>query len=141
MTEKELNQLCWLKKEIKQLDKKLKKLENMSLTKNPIITELPFGNEKSDNVARYSCDIVDLQNELIAKRHKCILKEKQIEKYIDNITDSEIKQIIRLRHVEGLTWAEIGGEMSLDRRTVSRKYYKYLKDAHNAHSTCDIIQI
>ncbi len=40
-----------------------------------------------------------------------------------------------------MTWAEIGGEMNLDRRTVSRKYYKYLKDAHNAHSTCDIIQI
>lgn len=139
MTEKELNQLYWLKKEIRQLDDKLQRLENMSLVGSPVITGMPFGSKTSDNVARHSCEIVDLERELTAKRQTYIRRANEIEKYIESIEDSEIRQIFRLRHAEGLKWEEIAGEMSVHRTTVSRKYYKYLKVAHNAHDTRVII--
>lgn len=140
MTEKELNQLYWLKKEIRQLDDKLQRLENMSLVGSSVITGMPFGSKTSDNVARHSCEIVDLERELTAKRQTYIRRANEIEKYIESIEDSEIRQIFRLRHAEGLKWEDIGGEMGVDRRTASRKYYKYLKVAHNARDTCVIIQ-
>ncbi len=139
MTEKELKQVYWLKKEIKQIDNELQKLENMSLTKSPILTGLPFGNNKSDSVANYSCDIADLKAELKEKRQKYIDNATKIEKFINNIEDSEIRQIFRFRNINGLSWDDIAGEMYMDRRTVSRKYYKYLQVAHNAHMSCDII--
>ncbi len=127
MTEKELKQLYWLKEEIKQIDDELQKLENISLTKSPIITGLPFGNDKSDNVANYSCDIADLKAELKEKRQKYIDDATRVEKFIDSIEDGQIRQIFRLRHIDGLSWDQIAGEMYMDRRTVSRKYYSFLK--------------
>lgn len=139
MTERELNQIYWLRKEIKQLDKNLQRLENMSLIKSPIITGMPFGNKTNDTVARYSCDIIDLQNELINKRQKYLNQAKIIENYVDSITDSEIRQIVRLRHIDGLTWDEIGGEMNMDRSTVSKKYHNFIKKSHKSHEECDII--
>lgn len=140
MTEKELNQLYWLKKEIIQLDNRLRRLENMSLVGSLVIRGMPFGNEVSDNVAKYSCELVDLKEELSAKRQKYIVQVNKIEKYIDSIEDSEIRQIIRLRHVEGLKWEEIGGEMCMSRQSVKRRYDKFIKVEHNGHSTCVIIQ-
>ncbi len=139
MTEEELKQLYWLKKEIKQIDDELQKLENMSLTKSPIITGLPFGNDKSDSVANYSCDIADLKAELKEKRQKYIDNATKVEKFINSIEDSEIRQIFRFRHMNGLSWDDIAGEMYMDRRTVSRKYYGFMKISHKSHTTCDII--
>ncbi len=139
MTEEELKRLYWLGEEIKQIDKELKKLENMSLTKSPIITGLPFGNDKSDIVANYSCDIEDLKAELKEKRRKYIDDAIGVEKFIDNIKDSEIRQIFRFRHIDGLSWDDIAGEMNMHRTTATRKYYAFLKVAHNAHTTCVIM--
>ncbi len=139
MTEKELKQLYWLKKEIKQIDNELQKLENMSLTKSPIITGLPFGNDKSDSVANYSCDIVDLETKLKEKKQKCIDNVARVEDFIDNIEDSEIRQIFRFRHIDGLSWDDIAGEMCMDRTTVSKKYRKFMKVSHKSHTTCVIM--
>ncbi len=127
MTEEELKQLYWLRREIKQLDKELQKLENMSLVKSPAITGLPFGSDKSDNVANYSCNILDLRAELKEKRQKYIDNATRVEKFIDDIEDSEIRQIFRFRHIDGLSWDNIAGEMYLSRQTVKRIYNKFIK--------------
>lgn len=140
MTEKELNQLYWLKKEIRQLNDKLQRLENMSLVGSPVITGMPFGSKTSDNVARHSCEIVDLERELTAKRQTYIRQANEIEKYIESIEDSEIRQIFRLRHAEGLKWEDIGGEICMHRTTVSKKYYNFMKLSHKSHDTSVIIQ-
>jgi len=142
MTEEELKQLYWLRKEIKQIDKKLKKLENMSLINSPITTGLPFGNNKSDIVANYSCNIADLKSKLKEKKQKYIDDATRVEEFIDNIEDSQIRQIFRFRHIDGLSWDDIAGEMYMARKTVTRKYYKYLKkdkNDPNDRSICDII--
>jgi len=139
MTEEELKQLYWLKKEIKQIDNELQKLENMSLTKSHILTGLPFGNDKSDIVANYSCDIVDLETKLKEKKQKCIDNVAKVEDFIDNIEDSQIRQIFRFRHINGLSWDDIASEMNMHRTTVSKKYYGFMKISHKSHTTCDIM--
>lgn len=141
MTEKELNRLYFLNKEIETQRKRLHQLQNMSMVKSHVITGLPRDNEIKNIVAKYAVEIADLESEINLNIQKCWNEIRKLERFINDITDCEIRQIIRLRHINGMTWDEIGFEMKMDRRTVSRKYHKYLKVAHNAHSICDIIQV
>lgn len=133
MTERKLNQLYWLNKEIKHQKKRLLELQSTSQVKSPIITGLPFVNTKNDITANYAIEIADLEAEIYINIQKYCHELMEIEKYINTIDDSEMRQIIRLKHISGLTWDDIGTELNMDRRTVSRKYHKFLKVAHNAH--------
>ena len=45
----------------------------------------------------------------------------EAESYVGTIEDSELRAILRLYYVEGMTQAEIGRELSLERSTISKK--------------------
>jgi len=68
-----------------------------------------------------------LKAELKEKRQKYIDNATKVEKFINNIEDSEIRQIFRFRHIDGLSWDDIAGEMYLSRQTVKRIYNKFME--------------
>lgn len=133
MTETKLNQLYWLDKEIKHQKKRLSELQSISQVKSPIITGLPFVNGKSNITANYAVEITDLEEEISINIKKYYRELIEIEKYINTIDDSEMRQIMRLRHINHLTWYEIGEELNMERTTVSKKYCKFLKNSRNSH--------
>ena len=67
---------------------------------------------------------------LEGKIKECIAKVEsdrdRIEAYIDDAPEPE-QSIIRYRVINGMGWDEIGDTMYLNRRTVSRKFYNYIK--------------
>lgn len=141
MTEKELNRLYFLNKEIESQRKRLHQLQNMSKVKSPVITGLPKGNETKNTVAKYAVEIADLESKISLNIQKCWYEIRNLERYISDIDDCEIRQIIRLRHINGMTWDEIGKELNMHRTTISKKYRDFIKVSHKSHSSCDIIQI
>lgn len=64
---------------------------------------------------------------LIEKRAKklevIILK---LYKLINKIENQEIKAIVELRNIKGLTWREIGEEINLEESTCRKKYNNYI---------------
>lgn len=132
MTKKELEQLYYLNKETERLQNQVLELIHCCEYKSPIITGLPSGSFTSDNVSKYAIEIAELKNIISANLSRIFYERRKIEEYIANIEDSEIRLIMRLRHINGMTWEQIGYEINMDRRTVSRKYNKFIKDAHNA---------
>lgn len=76
------------------------------------------------------------------KRRKEIQKEidslklriTEIEKFIDNIADPELKDIFEMRVYEGMKWTDIATEIddNKDRTTYSKKFKKYLENSHNS---------
>lgn len=133
MTEKELNQLYWLKKEIEQQQKRLSKLRLMSKIRHPVLTDIPKSTEQKNIIEYYVINVVDLENIIQSNIERCIEETKKIESFIATINDSEMRQIVTLRSIQGLTWEQIGQKLNSDRTTVSKKFRKFLKFSHKSH--------
>ena len=56
----------------------------------------------------------------------------KIESYIESVEDSEIRQIMRYRYLDLLSWERIGEKMNYERTTISKKLRNYLK-CNNSH--------
>ena len=131
MTIKELSQLSNLRKEIKLLEYRLKRLEDMSTNIAPQITGMPRASQVSEKVGKYATEIA-LLKDLIKKNKDEVWKEcLRLENYISSIDDSLTRQIFTLRFVDGLTWVQvahrIGGNTT---GSVKMACYRYLEN-HN----------
>lgn len=133
MTEKELNQLHYLNIEIVHLKEEIMKLENESEVRAQVLTGMPFGSVLSDPTGDKGTELSENKMLLNLNLARAEIEKNKLERFIASIKDSEMRIIIRLRHINSLTWEEIGEELHMDRRTASRKYIKFLKSAHNAH--------
>lgn len=52
-----------------------------------------------------------------------------INEYIESVQDGEMRNILRLRYMECMTWEEIGKELSMNERTAKRKYRRWWENA------------
>ena len=57
---------------------------------------------------------------------------QEIEEYIAHIDDSEIRQIIMLKHIDCRSWTSIGMKMGCDGSWARKKYFAYMKEAKKA---------
>lgn len=53
---------------------------------------------------------------------------QEIEEYISHIDDSEIRQIIMLKHIDCRSWTSIGMKMGYSESGIRKKYRKFLKE-------------
>ncbi len=128
MTEKELNQLHWINKEIGVLKKQKEELESRSYCKGQEITDMPFGSGISDKVADRAVAMQEINELYEIKLKELYVVRGRIERYINTIEDDETRLIIRLRCINNMNWEDIGDEIGMDRRTASRKYYRFIKE-------------
>ena len=133
MTEKELSQLFWLNKETAKLQDELKNKCSCDLYRSPVITGLPKGNAHIDKLAEHAAETDEIRQLIELNLKKIQIERARLERYIAGIEDSETRLIFRLRCINGMSWELIGADLNMDRRTASRKFYKHLKVAHNAH--------
>ena len=144
LTEKELNQLHWINKEIGILKNQLEDLKSMSYIKGQEITDMPFGSGISNKTADRALAIREIEELYEIKLKELFLVRGRIERYINTIDDAELRLIIRLRSINNMNWDSIGDEIGMDRRTASRKFYGYIsnkKVARNAHVKCDTMSL
>lgn len=141
MTEAELSQYKAIKLELEDLDYRIKQLEKQ---KDKIITdkvtgsscEFPFTLQHFNitGVDQEEHDLVVMKKyELQRKRQKkyaeLLEEESRIHDYIYSIPRSEIRQIVIMTYVDGLTQTEIGRKLHMDQCTVSKKLSEYVKRA------------
>lgn len=53
---------------------------------------------------------------------------ERLEREIEEIEDPELRAILRLYHIDGLTQSEIGAILHIERSTVSKKLKKFVED-------------
>ena len=63
---------------------------------------------------------------------KAEIEKNKLERFIAGIDDAEMRLIIRLRHINSLTWEEIGSEIHMTRTGAYKKYRRFLKVSHNS---------
>lgn len=133
MTKKELSQLYYLRKEIKEQQRRLSELEALATNCTAKITGLPNGNGVSDKVANYAAQIADLKGLLDLNLKKCFYELNRLDRFISSVKDSEMRIILTLRYSQGLTWqhAQNMGVLG-DGSTERKKHNRFLKLSRNS---------
>lgn len=144
MTEKELNSLYYINIELEQIKKDIEDIKEqrrqlkldasiggMAYDGMPHSTEpgRPVEN-KFISYEKKRKELDDkLQDELEYQAERMLeyeIKKAIIEEFIYSITDAELRIIFKYRCIKLYSWDEIGRILHCDRRTASRKYYRYI---------------
>ena len=129
MTNKELSQLYYLNKDIKQLESKLMELETTAYKATPNLTGMPGSGKCSDKVGRYAAEIADLKALINLNIEKCWHEKRRLERYIQSIDDSLIRQIFFLRYIELKKWEDVAASLGGNNteNSVKQIHSRYLR--------------
>lgn len=127
MIREELNELYWLNKEIQDLKKRLKELEDNTPIGSAKITGLPKGNCQTNQIEEYVEKVDALKRKINENMILVIEEKKKIEDFIATVDDAEMRMIIRLRNIDLMGWQEIGDALGMERTTASKKYKNFIK--------------
>ena len=94
MTKKELKNLYYLKKEIKEQQKRLEELEMLATKCSNEISEIPNGNRILDKVGNYAVEIADLKRLLDLNLKKCFYELNRLQRFIQSVEDPLVKLIM-----------------------------------------------
>lgn len=113
MSKEELEEVFHIQKEIQQLERSIERLERQTQMTSDVVQ-----NGYKRHAVIYGIDVkraYKLQSyyEKLRKFKITLLeKQKEIEDYIEKIQFSEIRQIFRLRYIEGMNWIQASHEMN-----------------------------
>lgn len=134
-----LTQYNSLIREIKDLEKRIKKLENFKVEHDKVTgsnSEFPY-QPRSFTIEGYNIQDVDRVNRLkkllIKRKNKCENMKLEIEKFITEIPDSLTRRVFRYRYIDELNWQAIAMRIgkvheSYPRRDIHDKYLGGLED-------------
>ena len=117
----ELDELLHIKNEIKQLESRIERIEKQSTMVSDVVQ-----NGYKRHAVIYGVDVkraykLETLHEKYKRFNKLLLeKQKEIEDYIETIPFSEIRQIFRLRYIDGFSWIKVAHEMN---KVYKRKEY------------------
>lgn len=111
MTKKEMSQLFHLNREIERDKARLAELEAAATGITQRITGLPGNGIPGDKIARYASEIADLKAIIELNIQRCWYELNRLNRYIAEVEDSETRQILSLRFVNGLTWRQVAASM------------------------------
>ena len=130
MTNKELSKLYYLKKDIESQSSRLLELETVATSITTKITGLPNVKGITDKVGKYAAEIADLKQTIDINLKKCFFELNRLTKYIQEVEDPLIRQIMTYRYINGFNWQKtainIGGNNSED--SLKKQLYRYLKN-------------
>lgn len=120
--------MYYLKKEIRNDEQRLRDLKDAATKITQSISGMPGSGKKSDKTA-IAAEIADLESIIRSKNAMCIAHYNQIMRFVAEIDDSLIRQIIMYRHIDMLKWRDIaqkiGGGNSED--GIRKAYARYVE--------------
>lgn len=133
MTREELSKLGSIQKEIKLIKKELNTIIEEyvtdkvtgSMVEHPyVLTHFKISGYDSEG---YSVKVKRLERKLKCKLDELMDERARIEEYIESIDNATIRTILRLRHINGLGWNQIGNELGYSERQCRRKYKEFFE--------------
>ena len=125
---KNLNKLYWLKREVKQIEEQIRELTILSAFE---MSGMPSSNSVSSPVEQFYNRLDKLRTKLTKAKGKVAKEMERLESYIEAVEDAEIRVLARMRYIDCMKYEDIGDEVHMDRRTVSRKLENYFGKEEN----------
>ena len=126
MTEKELSGLYFLNRETERLQKEMDEIEYSISVKSVALSHAPKS-KKRYGIEDVAVELADLKAIIELNLLKIQRERARLERYIGSIEDPQIRDIFRLRYINGMSWREIGYEMHMSYNTARRKHKKHLQ--------------
>lgn len=128
MTNRELNQLYWLNREIARDRQRLQELYAAATDTSFKVTGLPHVSGITDKTG-LAVEIAYLREIIEQKVKRCYDEYNKLMEYINSVDDSYIRQIMTLRYIHGMSWRRIahqmgGGNTSDSVRMACNRYLK-----------------
>ena len=122
MTNKQLSQLHYLKKEIKMHQERLTELNALAEIKSSAITGMPMSKSISDRIGYSVIKIISIKDAL---SKLC----EELTDYIENVDDPIIRMILTYRYVNNFSWektaSKIGGRNRVS--CLKKRLYRYFR--------------
>lgn len=128
MTKEELSSYYYLKKEIKQIEERIKEIDDTFLSANRI-NGMRYEKRLSNPQEQRMILIEKYDKRLEEKKDEALKELMKIENFIDSINDPEIRMIFRYRYIELMEWNKIAMLVNMSERTVYRKHREILNMA------------
>lgn len=126
MTKKELSQLYHLNREIEQDKLRLGELEDAATNTAVKITGLPQMVGIADKTA-LAAEIADIRNIIAAKFQLAMAEFNRLNRYIASVEDSQMRQILTLRYISGLSWRKVAFSMGeTDEQYPRKRHNRFL---------------
>jgi hypothetical protein len=114
MTKECLESYEFVCKEIDILSRELLELRSDQLIKKQGLTEkLYLGKVINKTLDELTEEIIIIEDKIKKNLHELLQKRVEIEDYINNINDCEMRLILRLRYIERMTYDEIASRITV----------------------------
>jgi len=133
LTKEELSKLPKIIAEIEQIKRELENIEPEyaidSVTGSSISFPYTQHNIKIEgyDIKSYEHKVQRIRNRLKRKMSELVEEKDILTEYIYGLDNSDLRQILMYRYVNGITWQEIGANMGYATITVRSKHDKFLK--------------
>ena len=129
LIKKVLEQYPNLLKEIEKLNKRITKLEEQTTMVSDVVQNGYKRHAVIFGVDQVRLNKLTLLRNVLKEREEIALEQRiQIEMFINNIKESDIRQIFEYRYIDNLSWIEIQLEMKYKHEDTARKKHdRYLK--------------
>lgn len=118
---------------LRSLYMELARHEDFNPYKGNIVSDMPKGSGGKSFLDKYIEKKEYLKSQIDFYERKIQEDRKMIDAYIERAPYPEC-DIIRYRVINNMSWEEIGEFTGYSRFQVSRKFWNYVKDAHNARN-------
>ena len=129
MTKEELSKLGSIQKEIELIKRELNSITEEYVTDKVTgsMVEHPYIFTSFKICGYDSSKVKRLERKLKRKLDELMDERARIEEYIESIDNATIRMILRLRHINGLRWNQIGNELGYSERQCRRVYKKFIE--------------
>lgn len=107
VTKRELSQLYYLSREIERDKRRLKELEALAEGATQHLTGMPIAPGHGDKISRYAVELMEIKEILQCNLRRYMIEYNRLLRYISSVEDSQMRQILTLRYLNGLTWREV----------------------------------
>lgn len=129
MTRPDLSRLHILNRELEADQERLASLKDAAQRVTPQLTGVPGGGGDGDKVGRLAGEITDLEREIAAKLVLIQEERRRICGYIATIDGPELRQVLYLRYVSGLSWREMAAEMGITEGYCRKIHKNFLENS------------
>ena len=128
MTEKELNTVRNLKKELRDIERRLQELKMAAENIVPVLNGLPCSKDAKSRVEKIALDIVATEH-IVKNFHEQIIiaKSELADRIMREVNKPILQTLLILRYVECLSFKETARRMGITLRHVFRLHEKFFK--------------
>ena len=132
MTKERLTQLAWLKLEIEELTSRVRRIESALSGRACRIDGMSWLGGAKDFVGDLAPELCDLKDQLVETRSAAMAEYAELQAFIAEIDDSQVRLIFTLRYMDGLSWHQVawrlGGNTSDSVRMAHNRYLARLSE-------------